>query len=170
MGRQVDEPGFAGPEAAGSEVERSEVLFEVHVQPLTPGRLGVPGSTADKRRGDPLSLMLTGDLGVEEEGVITSVPCHVDKADQAAVRLAGGDPAQAVGPDLIPPSGRSPPAMCCDECHHLCIGDWPTPSILNRLVHMPDLPVSRWRGQHRYAVVPELVLAVCPAASVAPCH
>ena len=97
MGGQVDESGCGRPEAAGIEIERSEVLFEVHVQPLAPGRLGVPGAMADKRRDDPLPLVLAGDLGVEEECVITSVPCHVDKADQAAAWLAGGDPAKTVG-------------------------------------------------------------------------
>jgi len=79
MRGQVDEPSCGGPEAAGIEVEPGEMLFEVHVQPLAPGRLGVPGSMAGKRRGDPLPLILGGDLGVEEEGVITPVPCHVDK-------------------------------------------------------------------------------------------
>src|SRR5215813_14091728 len=109
---QMYEPGCGLLEAAGIVVERSEVLFEVDVQPLAPGCLGVPGSVADKCRGDSLSLMLTGDLSVEEEGVITSVPCHVDEADQAAVGVAGGDPAKAVGPDLIPPSARGPAAVC----------------------------------------------------------
>src|SRR5215475_13676876 len=103
----------------------------------------------DKRSADPFPLMLTGDLGVEEKGMITSVPCHVDKADQAAVRLASSHPAKAVGPDLIPPACRSSAAMCCDECHHLYVSDRPTPAILNRLGHMPDRPVTRWRGQQR---------------------
>src|SRR5262249_35934746 len=98
---------------------------------------------ADKRSADPFPLMLTGDLDVEEKGMITSVPCHVDKADHAAVRLASSHPAKTAGPDLIPPSGRSPAAMCCDECHHLYVGDWPAPAILNRLGHMPDRPVRR---------------------------
>ena len=65
MRGQVDKPGCGGVEAAGVDVEPGEMLFEVHVQPLAPGRLGVPGSMADKRRGDPLPLVLAGDLGVE---------------------------------------------------------------------------------------------------------
>jgi hypothetical protein len=142
-------PAEVGRKPQASEVERGEVLCEVHVQPLAPGRLGVPDSVADKRRADPVPLMLAGDFGVEEEGMITSVPCHVDKADQAAARLASGHPAQAVGPDLIPPSGRSPAAMCHDEGRHLCVVDWPAPAIFNRLGHMPDRPASRWPGQQR---------------------
>ena len=160
MGGQVDESRCGTPEAAGIEIERGEVLLEVHVQPLAPGRLGVPGGMADKRRRDPLPLVFAGDFGVEEERVITSVPCHVDKADQAAVRLAGGDPPKTAGPDLIPPSGHSPAAMCCDECHHFCVSDRPTPAILNRFGHMPDRPVSRWQGQQTYAVVLRPVLAL----------
>jgi hypothetical protein len=144
---QVDEPSRGGAEAAGIEVEPGEMLFEVHVQPLAPGRPGVPGSMVDQRRGDPLSLVLCGDLGVEEEGVITPVPGHVDKADQGAVRLTGTDPAKAVRPDLIPPPGRSAAAVGCPEGHHLCVGDRPAPAILNRLGHTPDRAADRWRGQ-----------------------
>jgi hypothetical protein len=144
---QVDEPGCGGPEAAGIEVEPGEMVFEVDVQPLAPGRLGMPDSMADKRRGDPLPLIAGGDLGVEEEGVITPVPGHVDKAGQGAVWLPGSDPAKAVRPDLIPPSGRSPAAMGCDERHHLRVGERPAPAILDLLGHITDRPVSRWRGQ-----------------------
>jgi hypothetical protein len=55
------------------------VLFEIDVKPLATCRLGMPGGMTDKRRGNALPLMLTGDLGIEKEGVITSVPGHVDK-------------------------------------------------------------------------------------------
>jgi len=60
----MDEPGCGRPEAAGIEVERSKMLFKVHMQPLAPARLGVPDGMADQCRGDPLPLVLAGDLGV----------------------------------------------------------------------------------------------------------
>jgi hypothetical protein len=63
----VDQPGWSGPEAAGIEVERRQVPFEVDVKPLTAGRLGVPDGLAHKRGGNAPPLMLTGDLGIEEE-------------------------------------------------------------------------------------------------------
>lgn len=90
----------------------------------------------------PLPLMLARDLGIEEEGVITSVPCHVDEADQATVtRQASGHPAKAVGPDLVPPPGRGLAAMCPDKRHHFRIGDRSPPAIFNRLGrHMRDRP------------------------------
>lgn len=159
---QVDEPGCGGAETAGFEVEPGEVLFEVHVQPLAPGRLGVPGGMADKRRGDSLPLVLCGDLGVEEEGVITAVPCHVDKADQGAVLLTGSDPAKAVGPDLVPPAGRSPAAVGGDQCHHLGVGERPAPAILNRLGHDLDRPGKRRRGQSLAHTSPEKGIAGVP--------
>jgi len=56
------------------------------MKPLATRRLGVPNGDADQRGGDALPLMLTGDLGIEEEGVIASVPRHVDKTDQAATK------------------------------------------------------------------------------------
>ena len=86
------------------------MLCEVHVEPLAPGRLSVPDCMADKRSADPFPLMLTDDLGVEEKGMITSVPCHVDKADQAAVRFGEQSPSQGCGagsdPTSLPQPGR----------------------------------------------------------------
>ena len=115
MHRQVDQPGRSGPEATGIEVERRQALVEVDVKPLATCRLGMPGSVAHQGGGNAPSLMLTGDLGIEEEGVIASVPRHVDKANQAAAMLqASGHPAKAVGPDLVPPASCGPAAMCLD--------------------------------------------------------
>jgi hypothetical protein len=121
---QVDQPGCSGPKAAGIEVERREVLLEVDVKPLATSLLGVPGGMADKRGGNAPPLILTGDLGVEEEGVIASIPHHIDKADQAASRLQPCcHPAKAVRSDPIPPPGHRLPAMCRDEDNQLCVGD-----------------------------------------------
>src|SRR5262249_36106787 len=114
------------------------------MKPLATRRLGMPGGKADQRGGDALPLMLTGDLGIEEEGVIATVPRHVEKADWAATRpQARGDPAKAVRPDLVPPPGRGPAAICPDKCHHLRIGDRPTPAVLNRFGHTRDRSASR---------------------------
>ena len=149
MRGQVDEPGCCGPEATGIEVEPGEMLVEVHVQPLAPGRLGMAGSMADKRRGDPLPLIFGGDLGIEEEGVIAAVPCHVDKTDQAAAGpQARGGPAKTMRPDLVPPPGHGLAAMCPDECHHFCISDRPAPAVLNRFGHRRDRSASRRNRQH----------------------
>lgn len=121
---QVDQPGCSGPKAAGIEVERREVLLEVDVEPFATSLLGVPGGMADKRGGNAPPLILTGDLGVEEEGVIASIPHHIDKADQAATRLQPCcHPAKAVRSDLIPPPGHRLPAVCRDEDNQLCVGD-----------------------------------------------
>jgi len=120
------------------------VLLEVDVEPLATCRRGVPGSMAHQGRGNALSLMFTGDLGIEEEGVIASVPSHVDKTDQAAAALqASGHPAKAVGLDLVPPPGRGLAAVRSDQGHHFRVGDWSAPAILNRLGrHMRDRPAS----------------------------
>jgi hypothetical protein len=116
----VNQPGWSGPEAAGIEVERRQVVLEIDVKPLAPGRLCMHRSVADKRGANTLPLILTSDLGIQEEGVIGSVPRHVDKADQAAVDLqAGGNPAKAVRPHLVPPTGRSLAAMRSDKCDRL---------------------------------------------------
>ena len=149
MGGQVDQPGRSGPEAAGIEVERRQALGEVDVKPLATRRPGVPGSKGDQRGGDALPLMLTGDLGIEEEGVIAPVPRHVDKTGQAATRPpARGDPAKAVRPDLVPPPGRGPAAMGPGKRHHFCVGDRPTPAVLNRFGHTRDRSARRRDRQH----------------------
>src|SRR5262249_12994858 len=74
---------------------------------------------------------LTGDFRIDEEGVIASIPCHVDKSDQTPISTASGHPAKAVWPDLVPPSGCGPTTVRPDKCHHLCVGDWTTPAVLN---------------------------------------
>jgi hypothetical protein len=151
IGGQVDHPGWRGPEAAGIEVERRQVFFEVDVQPLATSRLGVPDGLADQGSSNAPPLMPTGDLVIKQEGVIASVPRHVDKADQAATGQAGGHPAQAVGPDLIPPAGHSPAAMSGDKDHHLRIGHWPTPAVFNRRGHTSDRG-ARYRPRQQPAV------------------
>ena len=137
---QVDQAGCGGPKAAGIEVQHREVLLEVDVKPLATSLLGVPGGMADKPGGDALPLMLTGDLGVEEEGVIASVPRHIDKADQATTGLqACCHPAEAVRSDLVPLPGRR---ARYDKGNHLCVGEWSTPAVVNWLRHRPDRPAS----------------------------
>ena len=117
------------------------MFLEVDVKPFATCRLGVQNSVADERGGNPLPLILTPDLGIEEEDVIASVPRHVDKADEAtATQQTSGHPAKAVGPDLIPPPGCSPSGVCSDKSHHLCIRDRSTPAVLNRLGHATFLP------------------------------
>ena len=146
---QVDQPGRSGPEATGIEVEPCQALGEVDVQPLATRHLRVPGGKADQRGGDAPPLMLTGDLGIEEEGVIATVPRHVDKSDQAATSpQARGHPAETVRADLIPPPGRGPAAMSPDKYHHFCIGDRPTPAVLNRFGHTRDRSAARRHRQH----------------------
>jgi hypothetical protein len=76
----MDHSGWRALKAAGMEVERRQVRPEVDVQPLAPGRLGVAHGMADQRGGGALPLMVAGDLGIEQEGMVASVPGHVDKA------------------------------------------------------------------------------------------
>ena len=140
---QADQPCWSGPEAAGVEVERRQVLFEVDMQPLAASHLCVPGSAGDKRSCDAPPLIRTSDLGIQEESVIASVPSHVNKADQVAIGDAGSHPAKTLRPYLVPPPGCSPAAMCCDQRHHFRIGKWTAPAVFNLLGHMPDRPATR---------------------------
>ena len=63
--------------------------------------------------------------------MIATVPRHVDKTGQGATRpQARGHPAETVRPDLIPPPGHGPAAIGPDKCRHFCIGNRPTPAVL----------------------------------------
>lgn len=47
--------------------------------------------------------------------MVAAVPRHVDKPDEGPVRGARSDPAEAVGPDLVPPSHRRAAVVGLDE-------------------------------------------------------
>jgi hypothetical protein len=86
------------------------------MKPVAASVLGVPGGMADKRGGNALPLMLTGDRGVEDEGVVASVPRHIDEADQALSSL----PRPAWPSIRSPEVGQSPgsvPARCRPVFH-----------------------------------------------------
>lgn len=131
---QPDQPGWSGPEAARTEIERGQILAEVDVQPLAARRPRVPDGMSYQRGGDAFPLMAAGDLGIEKERVIAAVPHHIDEPNQALLAgQASGHPAQTVGPDLIPPASHGATAMCLNEHHHFRISDRTAPAILNRL-------------------------------------
>ena len=48
----MDHSGWRALKAAGIQVERRQLRPEVDVQPLTPGRPGVPRGMADQRGGN----------------------------------------------------------------------------------------------------------------------
>jgi hypothetical protein len=110
-GGQVDQPGRGRLEAAGAVVERREVFLEVDVEPFASCRFGVRCGPAGELCGYPLPLIPARDLRIEEESVVTAVPRDVDETDQGPIAQPGRDPAQAVGLDLVPPSGYGTPAV-----------------------------------------------------------
>ena len=81
MRTQMDQTGWGWPEAAGIEVEGRQVLLEIYVQPLATCCPGMPNRMTHQGGADAFALMLNGDLGIDEEGVIAPVPRHVDKAN-----------------------------------------------------------------------------------------
>ncbi len=104
-------------------------------------------SMTHQGRANALPLMLTGDLGIEQEGVIASVPRHVNNADQAATAHASGHPAKAAGPDLVPPASRGLATMRSDQRHHFRVGDWSAPAVLNRLGRHMRIVQQAGRGR-----------------------
>ncbi len=66
--------------------------------------------------------------------MVTPVPGDVDEADDDAAGTTGRHPAQAVRPDLIPPSRLRAAAVSQDEPDHLRVSESTTPAIL-KIVH-----------------------------------
>jgi hypothetical protein len=71
---QADQPGWSGPEAAGTDVERGKVLAEVDVEPLAACSTCVRDGMSYQGSGNALPLMAAGNLGIEKEGMIA--PSH----------------------------------------------------------------------------------------------
>jgi hypothetical protein len=76
---QADQPGWGGPEAARTEVERGQVLAEVDVEPLAARSPRVRDGMSDQGGGNALPLMAADNLGVEEEGVVAAVPRDINE-------------------------------------------------------------------------------------------
>lgn len=100
----MDQSGVGRAKAARIEVERCQLGIEVDVEPLASCGLGVPRGEADELRSYAPALVRAVRLRVDEEGVVSTVGCDVDEADEAPVGVAGSDPAETVGTDSIPPA------------------------------------------------------------------
>jgi hypothetical protein len=78
----MDESSLRAFEAAGVEVERTQARFEVDVDPLTPGGLRIPHCHAHELGANTVVLVFMVCLGVQEEGMIASVPGNIYEPDE----------------------------------------------------------------------------------------
>jgi hypothetical protein len=97
-----DQPRTCRGEPAGVEVEGTQAVVEVHVQPLAPGSPGVLSRGGDEREADAPATGVRRNQRVEDERVNVAVPGHVHESDQASF-VAGAHPTKAVPVDLRPP-------------------------------------------------------------------
>lgn len=82
-------------EAAGIEVERTQVFFEVDMQPLTLCSTASLSSCLDQRGSHPVRTVALSYDRVQDERMDAAVPGDVNEADQAMI-FPGTDPAEAV--------------------------------------------------------------------------
>jgi len=75
----------------------------------------------DDRRSDAFALAGATGLRVEEEGMVSAVPCHVGEPNQHAIVGPGRDPTEAELPNPIPPADSRPATKRLDEGDHLSI-------------------------------------------------
>lgn len=127
---QVDQSCLRGLEAAGIEVERSEIVVEVHVQPFAAGFLGVDGSSSNQLKPDTGMLVEGTHLGIEQEGMVAAVPCKVDEANQQSVVVPNTDPAKAVRADPVPPPVRRASPVRLREREQLLVLNITTPLVV----------------------------------------
>jgi hypothetical protein len=117
---------------AGLEIERRQLVSEIHVQPLAAFGCGVLDRLSHKLCPDALVLMRIGNFGIEQKRVTAAVPGDVDEADQSAIFFeARGHPAKTVWSDSIPPARFRVAAVTADERDHLVVGDGTTPCVDN---------------------------------------
>jgi hypothetical protein len=103
---QGNQSGCRLLEAAGIEIERTQVLLEVDVEPFALGGTGFVGRGCDQRGTDTSPPAMLRDHCVQDEGMDTTVPDNVHEADQRAV-LRGTDPAETVALKSFSPVGPS---------------------------------------------------------------
>src|SRR5436309_15986110 len=108
----MNHPGVRRAKAARIEVESCKVGLEVDVQPLASCGLGVLRCKVDDSRSDAPPLESAVRLRVDQKGVVSAVSDDVDEADDAPAGVAGGDPAQTVRTDSIPPAGLGVSVVC----------------------------------------------------------
>lgn len=84
----MNEACLGGTEAAGVEVYRLEVVFEINVQPFASHRACPICRLPNELSPDTPSLMVGVRLRVEDQRMVTPVPCHIDSA--WVLRVLGG--------------------------------------------------------------------------------
>jgi hypothetical protein len=72
--------------------------------------------------------------------MIGAIPGDVHEANKRPIRCPSADPAEAVFPDLVPPSGHGVAAVRLDEVDHLLVGDVASPDVGDRVGHRASLP------------------------------
>jgi hypothetical protein len=92
---QGNQTGCRLLEAAGIEIERTQVILEVNVEPFALRGTSFVSRSCDQRAANTSPLAMLGDHRVKDEGVNSAVPDHVDEADQRAA-FPGADPAKTV--------------------------------------------------------------------------
>lgn len=125
----MDQAGVRPAKAARIEVEGCQLGLEVDVEPLASCGLGVLRCEVDELLSYALALVSAVRLRVDEKGVVSTVRCDVDEADEAPAGVAGSDPAETVWTDSIPPADLGVSAMGIDELNHLRVRQRAAPAI-----------------------------------------
>jgi hypothetical protein len=139
----MNQTSICPTEAAGIEVELSELRLEVDVKPLATGGSGVDDCVPYEFAADAAALMTAACLRVDQECVIFSVPCDVDESEEDSILVARTDPTETLGPDPVPPPDAWVATMRNDEIDHLVVGHWVPPGIQDHVRHTSSLRERR---------------------------
>lgn len=117
----MDQAGVGPLKTARAQVEAGKFRIKVDVEPLAAGCLRMLCGEGDDRRSNAFVLAGAAGPGVEKEGMISAVPCHIGEPDQDAILGPGRDPTETELPDAIPPTDSWLAAMRLDEVDHLSV-------------------------------------------------
>jgi hypothetical protein len=132
---KMDKSRICRPKSAGVEIEGCELRLEINMQPLATCGPGCFSRSTHEGGTDATMLITPAGLGIEQKSVVGAVPGHVHETDEGAARRACCHPAEAVGPDPIPPVGRNRITFGFEEFHHLAVADRTPPGVVDIAGH-----------------------------------
>jgi len=136
---EIDETTVRGSETGSADVERSEVIIEVHMQPLAPCRLRLVTGYFDETNAYATVSRVRRNHFILNPRMHEAVPDDVDEADET-IPVSRRHPSEAVFADECVPIVFELAVFerIGMETVDLIIGEVPTPLVSN-LCHMGTL-------------------------------
>ena len=117
----MDDASVCRREAAGVEVERTPVVFEIDVEPFAAGRSRLLRRHLHQACANAAALEPSGRLRIDQKGVIDPSQATLTKPTRVPSACPCHYPSEALAPNLVPPSPLRPSAVRLDKFEHLVV-------------------------------------------------